>query len=354
VTGIPYPDSEATAWPRSSTTGRIRASEADFFVSEDLGFEPDGDGQHQLLQIRKTGSNTQWVARRLARAAGIAERDVGYSGLKDRRAVTEQWFSVPADVVPQLEAYIGAEASLELLRSVAHRRKLRRGSHAGNRFRIVIRDILDAGSDLDARLTKIAGGGVPNYFGPQRFGRDQGNLTLATRLAAGQRLRRRERGFALSAARSLMFNQLLSRRVKRQCWDRLLPGDVAALRGSRSVFRVDQVDAALEERIQTHDIHPSGPLWGAGDLTSAAAVRELECGVGRDWAEFAELLVGSGMKQERRPLRLDVEDMRWDIDATAATLEFRLTRGGFATAVLREILAPQTVASDHGLSRNNT
>lgn len=351
------PGGLARAWPELGISGRIRVRPEDFQVREDLGFEPDGDGEHCLLLVRKTGCNTQWVADQLARAGGIAVRDVGYSGLKDRHAVTEQWFSVPARAMQRLEDTDLGGVGVEFLRVAGHRRKLRRGVHQRNYFRIKVSGMVgDSGwrELLAARLETIAANGVPNYFGEQRFGRRGGNLELVRRLAAGQRMGRRERGFALSAARSQIFNAVLSARVEDGSWNRLMSGDVAALHGTRSVFPVAAVDETLEQRIRIQDIHPSGPMWGRGDLASRGEVAELENRIAATHPASAAVAIAAGMSQERRPLRLTVGDLAWETSDGSLTLSFNLLKGGFATTVLREVADLGDASQTQDFLRSNT
>ena len=125
---------------------------------------------------------------------------------------------------------------------------------------------------------------MPNYFGAQRFGRDAANLQ---RLAAPRRLAPRERGFVLSAARSVIFNALLAVRVTDGSWEQLRAGDVANLDGRGSVFRVDAIDAALHERCRRLAIHATGPLWGEGCPASDGEVRELETAIAARYPEAA-------------------------------------------------------------------
>ena len=156
---------------------RIRSQSTDFDVTEELGFELCGDGEHDYLYIEKTGANTDWVLRQLAAHAAVPAKDVGCAGLKDRHAVTRQWFSVPRWHAPdwaQLEI-----DGVRLLDQQRHNRKLRRGAHKGNRFRIILRGALPETGSLDARLETIHAHGVPNYFGEQRFGGGGSNVELA-------------------------------------------------------------------------------------------------------------------------------------------------------------------------------
>src|SRR5215469_14573945 len=223
--------------------GRLRAEPEDFLVEELLGFEAAGAGQHVLLKVRKRNANTQWIAGELARACGCRQGDVGYAGLKDRRAVATQWFTVPQSrLAPQ--DWVGVRSGeYEVLEAHRHSRKLPRGALAGNRFVIRVRGTAVDEASLASRLADIERRGVPNYFGPQRFGKGGANLE---RLSADLRsLKQPERGFILSAARSLVFNAVLAERVGDGSWERLEPGDLANLDGRGSVFPVDAIDPTL-------------------------------------------------------------------------------------------------------------
>ena len=332
--------------------GRLRVEPEDFVVEEELGFRPAGSGQHVLLKVRKRNANTQWVARQLAQAARCRPGDVGYAGLKDRRAVAIQWFSVPA-AGRTAEAWRGeAGRDFEVLEAHAHSRKLPRGALAGNRFTLRIRDLTVGEAELDARLRAIQTRGVPNYFGPQRFGRDGSNLLRITRqgvLPDPAALRPAERGFVLSAARSLIFNAVLAERVRDGSWDRLEPGDIANLDGRGSIFPVEAVDSSLTERAARLEIHPTGPLWGRGELGSAGRPGELEARVAAAFPEACRLAEKAGMRQERRSLRLAVHELAWSRDGSDLLLRFRLARGSFATAVLRELVSIDAADGDEEL-----
>jgi len=320
--------------------GRLRAEPEDFIVEEQLGFEPAGAGQHVLLRVRKRDANTQWIARELARACGCRPLDVGYAGLKDRRAVATQWFTVPQSKISP-EDWVGrGSGEYAVLEAHRHSRKLPRGALAGNRFVIRIRGAAVDDVSLASRLAAIETRGVPNYFGPQRFGKGGANLR---RIGEDVRaLAQAERGFVLSAARSLVFNTVLAERVGDGSWERLEPGDLANLDGRASHFRVEAVDEVIAERSARLDIHPTGPLWGRGAPPSGGRVLALEQRVAAGLTAACELVVRAGMDQERRSLRLPVRDLCWRRDADAADaiiLEFRLGRGAYATTVLREIFA---------------
>lgn len=302
----------------------IRTTAADFDVTEELGIEFSGDGEHDLLSIEKTGANTEWVARQLAKHAGVAAKDIGYSGLKDRHAVTRQWFSVPRWHTPDWDAL--AIEGVSLLQQQRHYRKLRRGTHKANHFRIVLRgnDLGQHTTALGERLVAIETGGVPNYFGEQRFGRDGGNLTLADDWASGRRLPRHQRSMAISTIRSFLFNEKLHSRVLGGSWNAMLDGDIANLDGTGSVFDVVGVDDEIERRCREMDIHPTAVLAGEGS----------QCG----HEAWQAALDNARVKAASRSLRLRVIDLNFDMDDDAVTLEFSLGRGAYATSVLREIM----------------
>lgn len=304
----------------------IRTTADEFDVTEELGFEFSADGEHDYLYVEKTGANTEWVSRQLAHHADVPARDVGYSGLKDRHAVTRQWFSVPRWNAPdwsRLEV-----EGVRLLDQQRHGRKLRRGAHRANRFRIVLRGDLADADAINERLETINALGVPNYFGEQRFGRGGSNIALADAWSQEKRLPRHKRSLAISTARSYIFNQVLDARVRDKTWNQLIEGDVANLDGSGSVFPVDALDDDLERRCAALDIHPTGPLCGDGTPASVVPAGH------EDWLVA---LANARVKPARRSLRLRAVDLEWSMDAGSLVLAFALGRGAYATAVLREI-----------------
>jgi tRNA pseudouridine13 synthase len=330
-----------TAHGEPPLVAALRAQPEDFQVEEVLGFEADGEGEHVLLRVEKRGANTRWVAGQLACAARVAVREVGYSGLKDRHAVTVQHFSLPAARGAGIEDWVGRHGEgFRVLGASRHRRKLRPGSHRANRFRILLRDPRGDFASFEARLGQVSKLGVPNYFGPQRFGRGGANLEHARRWAESGRApqRRAERTFALTAARSWLFNRVLAERVRRGDWSRILAGDALILEGSRSFFQASPDDPALQDRCERMDLHPSGPLWGRGEPHAADEARALESGVLESEQPLRQLLEAEGLEQERRSLRLPVRALGCTAESDGLRLDFELARGAFATAVLHEFV----------------
>jgi tRNA pseudouridine13 synthase len=328
--------------------GNIRTTPEDFIVEELPAFEPAGAGEHLLLTIEKRGLTTPNVARRLAQWAGVPEMDVGYAGLKDRNAVTRQRFTVriPKKVAPDLAALaLASEAeSLRVLDSHWHARKLPRGALAGNRFELLVRDVQGDRLAIEARVAAIATGGLPNYFGQQRFGRDGDNVETARKLFAGARLRRDQRSIVLSAARSEVFNQVLAARVAGGSWATGLDGEVWMLEGGHSVFGPEPLTDELVARVRELDVHPTGPLWGQGALRSGGEAERIEREVAAGHADLCAGLEKEGLRQERRALRVKASglSLEW-VAEDAVRLAFSLPPGSYATALLAELgeaLAP--------------
>jgi len=326
--------------------GVLRSAPEDFVVDEDLGFVADGAGEHAFLRVEKRGANTEWVARQLARYAGVAVNAVSYAGLKDRHALTRQTFSVHLPGKPDPDWSALAHAEFRVLDAARHRRKLQRGTLAGNTFRIVVRQADGDRDAVEQRLAAIRASGVPNYFGEQRFGHDDGNLARARALFAApaqgrgpRHVRHEERGLLLSAARSHIFNAVLAERVQARTWNQALAGDVFMLSGSRSIFGPEPVKPVLRERVLGGDVSPTGPLWGEGELRSSDAVAALERAAAERHDDLATGLAGAGLRQERRALVLRPAHLeaRWQSPCDLE-LSFSLSKGSYATVVLREFV----------------
>lgn len=328
------------AWGGPPATGRIRIAPEDFVVEEILGHDPDGQGEHLWLWVEKRECNTVDVAGRLAEAAGVHPRQVSFGGLKDRNAVTRQYFSIhlPGRDDPRTQDW--DLEGIRILKAGRSSRKIKRGRLKANRFEL---RVCELDGDLDAlteRLESVRDHGVPNGFGEQRFGGN--NIARAHALFRGE-LRRKpsksKRGFYLSAARSLVFNRVLVERLRRGDWNRLIEGDLAVLDGSRSFFPVDVADPDQVRRCAELDIHPSGPLAGRGESPATGEAAAIERAVFADEAELVEGLAKFGMQQDRRPLRMRVKNLEWSFpDPTTLELTFELGTGSYATSVLRELV----------------
>lgn len=318
--------------------GIFRSQPADFIVDEQMDVTLSGTGEHLWLQVRKTGSNTDWVAIQLANIAGIPAREVGYAGLKDRHAVTTQWFSLqlPGKADPDFSAL---PPEIEILQQCRHDRKLRRGTLSGNRFCLTLRECSGDFTQAETLCQQIVHDGIPNYYGTQRFGNDGNNLERAQRWFSGE-LRpksRNQHSMYLSAARSWIFNHILAQRVTDGTWNQRLPGDVFMLEGSHAWF-ADDNDAGLQTRLEALDIHPTGALWGKGELDSQQEAKALEQQIAEQFPLFCAGLEKQGLNQERRALRIKVGEIDCEVlDAQTLRLSFSLPAGAYATVLLEQL-----------------
>lgn len=335
-------------------TAVIRRQPEDFFVDEELPFEPDGSGEHLLVQVEKRGNNTAWVAQRLSQFAGIHPRLVSFSGRKDRHAVTRQWFSLQLTGKADPDWTQLQEEGVQVLASRRHGRKLRVGTHRINRFVLVLRDVAADPAAVEARLALIAQQGVPDYFAEQRFG--TGNLAMAAEAVATGRLpsRPEKRSLIISTLRSQVFNDVLDARVRDGSWNRILPGERVLLDGTGGRWFAEDGDPTLAERCAALDIHPGGPLPGTGEPLPPGALADLEAAVTARYDGLLAALARWRVESARRALRSRVLDLAYEWpEPGVLRLGFGLWRGSFATAVLREIFSvvnaaqPQTsVAAD--------
>ena len=337
------PSIELPIWPyvygQPSGSGKIRSCPEDFIVNEHLSFEPSGVGEHVFLLVQKTGENTDYVARQLAKHANVRQRDVSYAGLKDRHAVTTQWFSVwlPGKADPD---WAGFETeTVKVLQTIRHARKLKRGVLSGNSFKLIIREWLGDKAATLGKLEAIKKDGIANYYGPQRFGHAGQNVNKALALFQGASVGREQRSLYLSAARSFLFNTILAYRVNHNNWNQALVGDTYQFDLSRSSFKSEQPDAEVLRRLASKDIHPTATLWGRGEHSVCADVLAIEQAVLEANPALAQGLINCAVDSDRRALRVNVHDLQWQfIDETSLELSFTLPPGSYATAVLREII----------------
>ena len=329
------------AFTPAISSGVLKSRPEDFIVLEELLFPFSGDGEHAYLQIRKTNQNTQWVARCLAQHFSVKERDIGYAGMKDRFAVTTQWFSLPAKNISEQRLAEFNQDGIEIVAQQRHRGKLRKGAVKHNQFRLVLRDVDAQAEALSERIELIRRLGVPNYFDEQRFGRERQNLLEAEKMFNGKfKAKRQQQGIYLSAARSWLFNQVLAERVRQQVWDKALSGDVFLLAGTQSVFHAETIDEQIRQRLLEHDIHPTAPLWGRGELATSVDALKLEQKALQDWSVWCDKLEHAGLKQQRRATRVIADDLNYAYDDAnkILTLEFKLPAGAYATNLVREII----------------
>jgi tRNA pseudouridine13 synthase len=358
-----------TVYPSLKLSAKFRSAPEDFIVYENLGFSPSNDGEHCLIHIEKIGQNTHWVAEQLALLLKLDNKAIGYCGRKDRHAVTRQWLSIydphrNIDFTEKLSNNIGIEG-VQLLETTRHSHKLRPGDHQSNHFCIRLRDLRqfshndieshiendlvndpksNTNSDLKLGVNNAKGigellvdsqkprivneikqrfaSGIPNYFGPQRFGRGGNNLLAAANWFEGrQPPPRKQKSIIMSAARSYLFNKVLAARVQQSCWASGIDGDVLI-----------------------NDC-PSAPLWGRGRLTSRAQALDLETIALEGLSDWCHGLEHCGLKQERRATVVHPTNFSVDYDNDDLVVEFDLISGAFATSILAEICALEVVHS---------
>jgi len=337
-------------------SAKLKSQPDDFIVEENVSVEFSGDGEHCWLYVKKRGCNTDWVAQQLAKYCQVKKMAVAYAGLKDRHAVTSQWFSVqlPGKPTPDwagFEAMIcdtDSDENIQVLQSFRHNRKLQRGALKSNTFRLTLRELSDSSEKtfelLTQRCEAIAQQGVPNYFGAQRFGRGYNNLDQASKLFLNPRfkLAKHKRSLYLSAARSWIFNHILSQRIRQQVWNVRLPGDVFMLDGKSACFIDEPTDEAIaytEQRLAKNEIHPTAILWGEGDTMTTFQAAELERQVIDSFPVYRDGLIAARLQAQRRSCRVIPGQLQASRQGEDFTLSFSLPSGCYATMVLNEIFS---------------
>ncbi|XOB97487.1 tRNA pseudouridine(13) synthase TruD [Deinococcota bacterium DY0809b] len=329
------------------TGGRIRTEIEDFTVTEVPAYAPSGEGEHLYVFLEKRGLTTRQVFDHLHRELRIPEKAIGVAGLKDKHAVTRQWISLPAryaDRLPQLEELPG----VRILETGLHTNKLGVGHLRGNRFEIVIRDVVpEALSLAKAVLLELERTGVPNYYGPQRFGLGGRNPLRGYELVTRGKGRGRPwlKKFLIGSLQSLLFNDWLALRLERGLYDRVVQGDVAKKHATRGEFLVEDPEAE-NPRAAVLEISATGPLHGRKYFEAQGKARAIE----------DELLVAYGLDREqfharkgaRRPLRFPLEEAAVEASDYGLRLRFFLPKGAYATALLREVMKKNPEADGPG------
>ena len=318
-------------------TALLKAECADFVVKEQLGYDMSGDGEFVAVKVRKTDCNTLFVGEQLAKFAGISARNMSYAGLKDRKAVTEQWFSLqmPGQPTPDFSQF--SLEGVEILDVTRHQRKIRIGSLQGNHFEIFLRNAEET-DELKVRLDFLAKNGFPNYFTEQRFGRDGNNLTQALRWANGEInvKDRNKRSFYLSATRSEIFNLIVAKRIELGLAQKVLNGDILQLNGSHSWFVVDESEdlAQLQQRLAQQDVLLTAPLIGEEEKSAVDFEHEI---FAQHQALF-DLMRQERMKAARRAILMQPQHFQWQFEPNGLRLQFALPAGSYATALIRELV----------------
>lgn len=328
--------------------GAIKTECEDFFVEELPAYPPSGAGEHLFLWIEKRDWTTEAVRQHLARTLQIDPREVGTAGLKDRRAVTRQFFSVPAhceQAVPAAEC-----EGVQILQAQRHTNKLKTGHLRGNRFSILVRSqTADPLERVERIWQHLQREGLPNFYGTQRFGANDSTWQLGLELITGRRgpgslkraQRRRLLRLALSSVQSRIFNDVLQARQADGLLQRVIGGDVARPVESRRDFVIEDVDEA-QRRVDGGEWQLTGPMFGRRMRFPTGTARKREFAALEaagltldDFNRFPRLTPGT-----RRPLTVRIADFQATETADGVQFEFALPSGAYATTVLDEFVIP--------------
>ncbi len=323
-------------------SAKMRMTDADFKVEEELSFKPSGKGEHLFLQIKKINANTDWIAKQLQKIFGLSSREIGYAGKKDRHSISTQWFSLHLpgrDVdLSKFDAIKTTDSEIHIINSVRHNKKLKIGSLRENKFEIVLRKLT---GEIDLKnIETIRRCGVPNYFGYQRFGFDANNLVMADQYL-GQEINiknRNKRGLVISSARSLLFNLILSSRIKNDSWSQVIPGDCLMLDASQSYFLVKGNPEKEQQRIDSGDVHVTGLLPGREPSDASLSAKVIEDQIINQFPKWMEAFFRLNLTTSRRALRCKPRDFVVEQQADKAVLKFTLNKGCYATSVIRELV----------------
>lgn len=349
-----------------SVCAQLKCVPEDFIVEETLGFTPSGEGEHLYIHLRAVDYNTEFLVSHIARGLGVPKKVVVYSGLKDRYAVTSQWFSVHLPGNAHVDLSPLENEHITILEAARNLKKLRRGAHKGNRFTIRLKHFesnAEGGKEalqetVNKRIAMIQEQGFPNYFGPQRFGNNENNIASALRsVESGRSPKKRfQRSMTYSTLRSLLFNLALSQRIKDGTWKEALVGDVFALSGTESFFTPDvtatpniaggeegqqagEPDDDIAGRLASGDIAVAGPLYGDGKLPQTGIAAETLLATLEPYSKIMDFLVSQRVAVSVRPYSVVPKELtyEWE-DQNTLVLSFFLPKGVFATSLLRELV----------------
>lgn len=319
--------------------GKIRVYDDDFDVEEVPSYEPCGTGDHLYLWVEKRGVGPEFFARTIAQRLGTHPGNVGTAGLKDRHAITRQWVSVPKECESRVKNIDGE--GVRVLKTGYHSNKLKPGHLRGNRFRILVREA-NRDVNIDAILEQLRTQGMPNFYGPQRFGRDGSTVELGLQCLAGKapkRIRPFLFRFALSAVQSLLFNEYLARRLRDGLFRTVLSGDVMTKWPSGGIFVAQDVPAE-QARFDSRETVHAGPMYGKKTFPAEGLAAEREAAVLRasglspeSFGGFGKLLLGT-----RRQNLVYLDDLTAAWEPNGLRLSFMLPAGSYATVLLRELM----------------
>lgn len=333
------------AYPKLSGTAKFKQQPADFRVFENMAVDFTGQGEHLWLLIEKTNTNTNWLAGQIAQHFQLSKNQVHYSGLKDKQAVTTQWFSCQIPIKQDVEPLIASFhlPDVKILKYTRHLKKCQIATHKSNHFEIWLRDSSLSREQLIERLEHIRVNGVPNYFGPQRFGIDGQNIFHAKELLSKRAKKsKKQKELVFSALRSFLFNTVLAQRVTEHTWQTLLPGEAVQITGQKGFFNLEQAKedkAVIIEKFNKGLYHPTGPLYGENDENVSGELAQFESECINRYPLFIELLSRARLIPARRALRIFAQNLEYQFQENEdCCLRFELPAGGYATSILKEII----------------
>lgn len=325
-----------------SGNGIIRHQPEDFIVIEHNDVSFTESGEHLWLQVEKINSNTAWVATQISSACKVPARQVGYAGLKDRHAITQQWFSVQLPKIRDLdEIKAKLPDGVTIISNHWHKSKIKTGFLTCNEFNLRIRNIEGDRAQIEENIQSIKSQGVPNYFGPQRFGHDLNNIQQAKDWFTGtiKVNNKNLRGILISTARSHIFNLIVAHRITHNIWDQVIPGDILQLDQSHSWFPShDATNDELTQRLTDFDIHLTAALCGEDQVQSTEQCALIESQIASTQTEYQTGFITHRVKQDRRAIRIYPNQLAHQWDDQDLYLKFKLQTGAYATSVLREIV----------------
>lgn len=315
----------------------LKASFEDFIVEEILGFDLSGEGEHLWLYIQKTGMNTQEAIKRISHYSNIPKRHIGYSGLKDKQAVTSQWLSLYLPGKEDIDFSQFNDENIIIKTLKRHNKKLKVGTHKQNRFILTLRDIQKEFSEIESTLQSIKQNGYINYYGEQRFGHD--NLSLATQWIKGTYTpKRHEKGFLYSVIRAYLFNAYIDDRLAQGTFEKPLIGDIVSLSHGSSFFKVDSAaEKDIKARFKKGEILLAAPLIGKlqklhyDDEALQSYLRFCE-----PYQEYIDFLNSENLEMQFRATKVLPENLSYQYNENDNTLvlHFTLIKGAYATTLV--------------------
>ncbi len=323
--------------------GRIKDAPRDFVVEEVPLYPFSGDGEHLLVKVEKVNATTLDVVGFFCRALGLSQKEVGYAGMKDRAAVTLQWFSLPGAKVDEKRLSALETRGFRILEVIRHTNKLRVGHLRGNRFRVVVRDVVpDALERVRAKLEVLATQGMPNYYHGQRWGRDARNVRQGLELLKRGRRRRLspyKARLLVSAVGAWLFNEYLDWRIDHGFFLRALKGDIAKKRETGGLFTVEDPETD-SRRLEAGEIDITGPIYGSKLWMAQGVPGEKERALLEEEGLTLEVFKPFRSPGTRRLLRVTPREVEVDQEGDSLILSFFLPAGSYATVLLEELMGP--------------